>query len=930
MDRLDVLDRTSSNALESDTLSHHESDAVWAQTVSDTRQSAARAIPVDSSSHTAQNNAPATTHTVEKGETLSELATRYGLQAHDLAAANPAIQNPDLLHVGQTLNIPLKTGAKLPGLHAVQPGETLSGLAQRYQSSVPQIAQANNIHDPDLVRAGTQLWIPGAGGQVPAPANTQPHQPATPPAKPNSATAPAKPQDTAKQDTGKQAQAILTAAQAQTDPTKALQTLNSGYTHASQAVKDAVLADPNAGKIFDAAAKSANQPLTQKADNGVFPQAQTLQAITKLDKETQGLDKTLAGAVVDRAVSGYEAFQKDPNHGGVSVFGSQGVSTLMSLSGRITGTAQGDDAIKRFAATGAWDANSVTSSIGSGTNPAYALAVAQQIKGAGQDPHIVMQAVTDGVEAFKAKTKDDVTKLAQHDSELAWLVQNDGAGMTPQQLNQAVDAYRTQKGPDWQKQETALQQQISSDGSKLVQQMVALNQAAPKLSGSQQSIDSTLKTLANDPSAGLAISTAIQSDPKLADAQEAGNVADVFTLSKVGDIGRKFTNEMGAAYVRRNVLDKMQGVDLNNPDSVAEAKQAIGSLNKQTFARLIGVSSDDTKKAVKALQGAVDRAAADPQNSEAVLSDLNNTLNNDASLSKAFNKTTMPGQLLRGVAVGFAGVSLINSYNKFKANPKDPQNDIKLMVDSAGFAQKNSELLVGLGAVNKQSAVGQFGGEWKLAGRASAGDLLTGISAVLDGVSAVRSGFGLGTKQDTGSAIFSATSSVGGLMAVAPAFGAAAWLGPVGLGVAAVGVIGNTVYQDVKGAHQYEGASESFLKAAGYNDAAAKALSKQDGIISGASGAAQMPFLAQYAKMKHLDPAQLQSWVNSLSPDQVQDLSSRLLQTAGDAKGNASDFTNGPPQTVFIDGGGFAVPITLTNTLGEFEKNLAYDHVPHP
>jgi len=707
--------------------------------------------------------------------------------------------------------------------------------------------------------------------------------------------------------------------------------LNSGYTHASQPVKDAVLSEPNAGKIFDTAAKAANQPLTQKTDNGVFPQAQTLQAIHNLDKETQGLDKTLAGAVADRAVSGYEAFQKAPNHGGVSIFGSQGISTLMSLSGRITGTTQGDDAIKRFAATGAWDTNSVTSSIGDGTDPAYALAVAQQIKAVGQDPHIVMQAVTDGVEQFKTKTKDDVTKLAQHDSELAWLVQNDGAGLTPQQLNQAVDAYRKQKGPDWQKQEAALHQQISDDGSNLLQQMVALNQAVPKLPGSQQGIDSALKTLANDPSAGLAISTAIQSDPKLAEPKEAGNVADVFTLSKVGDIGRKFTNEMGAAYVRRNVLSKLQGVDLNDPASVTQVKEAIGSLNKEPFARLIGVSGDDTKKAVKALQEAVDRAAANPQKTDAVLQDLNNTLNNDASLSKAFNKTTVPGQLLRGVAVAFGGASLLNSYNKFKANSKDPQTDIKLLVDSAGFAQKNSELLVGLGAVNKQSAVGKFGGEWKLAGRASAGDLLTGISTVLDGVSALRSGFGLGTKEDTGAAIFSATSSVGGLMAVAPAFGAAAWLGPVGLGVAAVGVIGNTVYQDIKDAHQYEGASESFLQAAGYNDAAAKALSKQDGIISGASGAAQMRFLAQYAKMKHLNPTQLQNWVNSLSADQVQSLSDRLLQTAGDAKGNASDFTNGPQQTVYIaGGGGFAVPIPLTNTLGEFEKNLDYDHVPHP
>jgi hypothetical protein len=599
--------------------------------------------------------------------------------------------------------------------------------------------------------------------------------------------------------------------------------------------------------------------------------------------------------VVDRAAPGYEAFQKNPANGGMPVLGMQGMTTLMNLSGRITGTPQGDDAIKRFAATGGWNTDAVRNSISAGADPAYAIEMGRQIKASGQDPSIVVQTIndgmagrdqqkiaqgaspeatldvahrmqaagldasgvlkvaTDGTQQFKDKVKSDVGKLAKHDSELAWLVQNDGAGMTPQQLNNAVDNYRTQKGPAWQKQETALRQQVADDGSKLTQQMVALNQAAPQIHGAQQVVDGTLKTIANDPSAGLAISTAIQSDPNLAKPDRAGNVADIFTLSKVGDIGRKFTNEMGAAFVRRNVLSKLQGVDLNDPASVAQAKEAIHSLDSEGFARLIGVSSGDTKKAVGALEAAVTRAAANPDQADAALQDLNTTLSRDASLSKAFNKTTVPGQLLRGVAVGFAGASLINSYGKFKENPTDPQNDIKLLVDSAGFAQKNSELLVGLGAVNKQSAIGQFGGEWKLAARASAGDLLTGISAVLDGVSAVRSGFGIGTQQDTGNAIFSATSSVGGLMAVAPAFGAAAWLGPVGLGVAAVGVVGNTIYNDVKDAHQYEGASASFLKAAGYDGAAAQALSKQDGVISGASGAAQMPFLAKYAEMKHLN-----------------------------------------------------------------------------
>ncbi len=770
----------------------------------------------------------------------------------------------------------------------------------------------------------------------------------------------------------RQVQAIVSKAQTQTDPVKALRALNDGYKAAPQTVKDAILSDPNAQKIISNAASWANQPLTQKSNGAIFPQAQTNAAIQRLDGVTQGLDKTLAGAVSDQAVSGYEQFAKsNQNTIGGSPLGSMGMTTLVNLSGRIAGTPQGDDAVSRFAATGAWNTDSVRNAIGAGADPAYAIAFGRQMKAAGQDPSIVVQTINEGVamsdeqkianggdinptlgvakrmqaagldasgvvqvaadgaQGFKNKVASDVQNLAKHDAELAWLVKNDGAGMSPQQLNQAVSSYIKSKGASWQKQDAQFRQQISDDGAKLLNQMVALNQAPPTSSGVSGKI---LRTIANDPSANLAISSALQSNPNLVNTKTISDLGDVFSLSKIGDIGRKYTNELASAFLRSTVLDKIQGVDLANPQSVAQAKQAISDLNNGTFARLLGVAPSDLNKALKEVQETADRVASAPQDANAALQDLNKKLNNDVQLSKTFNKTTLPGQLLRGVGVAFAGVSLINSYNKFNANPSDPQNGIKLAVDAAGFAQKNSELLVGLGMVNKDSALGQFGGEWKLAGRASAGDLISGISAVLDGISAVRSGFGLGVPQDTGNAIFSATTAVGGGLTVAPAFGAAAWMGPVGLGVTAAGVVGKMIYQSEKDAHMYQGASQNFLKAAGYGNAAASALSGQDGIFSGAAGSAQMPFLAKYAQYKNLSTSQLQQWVNSLTPDQVNNLAKCLQQTAGDSKGDPAQFTNGPAQTAVIPDytGGWASIITLANTVGVFDSNLNYSHVPHP
>jgi hypothetical protein len=153
----------------------------------------------------------------------------------------------------------------------------------------------------------------------------------------------------------------------------------------------------------------------------------------------------------------------------------------------------------------------------------------------------------------------------------------------------------------------------------------------------------------------------------------------------------------------------------------------------------------------------------------------------------------------------------------------------------------------------------------------------------------------------------------------------------VGLGIAAAGVVGASIYQDVTSAHQYEGVSKAFLEAAGYDQSAATTLSKQDGVLSGALGAAQMPFLAKYAKFKNLTPVELRSWVNSLTPAQVNNLSADLLQTTGDSHVKSADFTNGPAQTQFIPAGdGVPAEISLANTFGVFETNLANDHVPQP
>ncbi|MDQ3834847.1 MAG: LysM peptidoglycan-binding domain-containing protein [Actinomycetota bacterium] len=45
-------------------------------------------------------------------------------------------------------------------LYTVQPGDTLSQIAERFDTSVEGIAQANSLKDPNFILAGRTLYVP--------------------------------------------------------------------------------------------------------------------------------------------------------------------------------------------------------------------------------------------------------------------------------------------------------------------------------------------------------------------------------------------------------------------------------------------------------------------------------------------------------------------------------------------------------------------------------------------------------------------------------------------------------------------------------------------------------------------------------------------------------------------------------------------------
>jgi len=122
-----------------------------------------------------------TTHEVQTGETLGEIALRYGVSVEALLAEN-GLESADFIRVGQKLKIPAPTSTEASTTpatqggqtHTVKAGETLGGIALQYGVSVEALQQANDLNS-DIIRVGQELAIPG--GDVAA---TTPETIATP------------------------------------------------------------------------------------------------------------------------------------------------------------------------------------------------------------------------------------------------------------------------------------------------------------------------------------------------------------------------------------------------------------------------------------------------------------------------------------------------------------------------------------------------------------------------------------------------------------------------------------------------------------------------------------------------------------------------------------------------------------------------------
>jgi len=118
----------------------------------------------------APSNAPNPMYKVSKGDTLSQIAKQHGTDVQTLKEMN-GLANADRIKAGQVLTLPNAFNGDASGVfsptmgmeapkgnnYRIQKGDTLSGLAKQFGTTVQALQELNGISDANKIRAGQQL-----------------------------------------------------------------------------------------------------------------------------------------------------------------------------------------------------------------------------------------------------------------------------------------------------------------------------------------------------------------------------------------------------------------------------------------------------------------------------------------------------------------------------------------------------------------------------------------------------------------------------------------------------------------------------------------------------------------------------------------------------------------------------------------------------
>ncbi|HWK53201.1 MAG TPA: N-acetylmuramoyl-L-alanine amidase [Hyphomicrobiales bacterium] len=98
-------------------------------------------------------------YTVQRGDSLSMIAERFGLSMTELKTENALAS--DTIRIGQVLRIPGHSAPPVYTEHKIKPGETLSQIAISYSVPLSILRETNQLQG-DVIRVGQVLKIPAS------------------------------------------------------------------------------------------------------------------------------------------------------------------------------------------------------------------------------------------------------------------------------------------------------------------------------------------------------------------------------------------------------------------------------------------------------------------------------------------------------------------------------------------------------------------------------------------------------------------------------------------------------------------------------------------------------------------------------------------------------------------------------------------------